>query len=282
MSPPIVLSFIQARVLLAAQKAGQTQCQVSLDLGRTESEAILSMDSVAFESGVHVSWMSVHEISESENTCFSISDGAIHAIQAFSETTNRFCGLYPTRGAPSILIAGRPMHRIKDTDPYQDTLQKIRAVSPLRGRILDTSTGLGYTAIEAARSADEVITIEIDPTVLEIARQNPWSQALFANPRIKQVLGDSYDEVQGFSDAEFSAIIHDPPMFSLAGDLYSLAFYRSLYRVLRPRGRLFHYIGDPESKSGHGVTKGVVRRLLDAGFERVRPSPEAFGVVAQK
>ena len=69
-----------------------------------------------------------------------------------------------------MLIAGFVMHRIKDIDPMQDTLRKIATISPIVGRVLDTATGLGYTAIEAAKSADEVVTIELDPGVQEIAR----------------------------------------------------------------------------------------------------------------
>ena len=38
--------------------------------------------------------------------------------------------------------------------------------------MLDVCTGLGYTAIAAARTAEHVVTIELDPTVLEVARRN--------------------------------------------------------------------------------------------------------------
>jgi len=174
------------------------------------------------------------------------------------------------------------MHRIKDTEPHQDTLQKIKAITPIVGRVLDTATGLGYTAIEAAKYVEKVVTIELDPVALEIARLNPWSQALFDNQRIEQIIGDSFEELRKLDDSSFSRIIHDPPAFSLAGDLYSEVFYRELLRVLRERGRLFHYIGDPESKSGHTTTAGVVHRLRQAGFTRVFPKPKAFGVVAIK
>ncbi|NLD73912.1 MAG: spermine synthase, partial [Chloroflexi bacterium] len=47
-------------------------------------------------------------------------------------------------------------------------------------------------------------------------------------------------------------------------------------------GRLFHYVGDPDSKSGRSVTRGVVQRLGEAGFRDVRPRPQAFGVLARK
>ena len=104
----------------------------------------------------------------------------------------------PTASAPTMLISGIPMHRIKDTNPHQDTLSKLKAIAPVRGDVLDTTTGLGYTAIEAAKTARHVTTIEIDPTAQEIARFNPWSQALFGNPNITQIIGDAFDEIRKF------------------------------------------------------------------------------------
>jgi predicted methyltransferase len=141
---------------------------------------------------------------------------------------------------------------------------------------------LGYTAIEAARTAEHVITIEIEPAALEVARLNPWSRALFENPRIAQRVGDACEEIETFQDGAFTRIIHDPPAFSLAGDLYSGAFYRQLFRVLGRGGRLFHYIGDLDSRSGRTVVRGGVRRLQEAGFSRVVRRPKAFGLVAYK
>jgi predicted methyltransferase len=181
-----------------------------------------------------------------------------------------------------MLIAGFVMHRIKDIDPMQDTLRKIAAISPISGRVLDTATGLGYTAIEAAKTAGEVVTIELDPGAQEIARLNPWSRSLFTSANIHQIMGDAYEVVPTFEDESFTRIIHDPPTFSLAGDLYSGVFYQQLYRILKRGGRLFHYIGDPNSKASGGVTKGVLRRLSEAGFTRVVRKPEAYGVVAYK
>jgi predicted methyltransferase len=80
--------------------------------------------------------------------------------------------------------------------------------------------------------------------------------------------------------ASFARIIHDPPQLSLAGHLYSENFYRELRRVLARGGRLFHYIGDPNSPFGSRTTSGVMRRLHNAGFARVVRRPEAFGLVA--
>ncbi|HEX9091550.1 MAG TPA: hypothetical protein VF831_08665, partial [Anaerolineales bacterium] len=131
-------------------------------------------------------------------------------------------------------------------------------------------------------TAEGVTTIELDPTVLEVCRLNPWSQELFDNPKITQVIGDSFEVVAGMEVGLFSRVIHDPPTISLAGDLYSGEFYAELYRVMRNRAIIFHYVGDPESKSGHTTTAGVIRRLEQVGFSQVRRAPRAFGVVAVK
>ena len=127
-----------------------------------------------------------------------------------------------------------------------------------------------------------MVTIELDPAVLEVARLNPWSQALFGNAKITQLMGDSAELAEALPGGTFSRIIHDPPTFSLAGQLYSGAFYHQLFRLLTQNGRMFHYLGDPGRALGQRVTKGVLLRLREAGFARVRPSPQAFGVVAYK
>jgi predicted methyltransferase len=282
MEHPIVLSHIQTRPLLQARKTGEHRAEVSPDLGLTTSEVVIEPEGVRFPNGESLRWDVIEKINASENNCFVIEDGEPHKIQVFSEFTNRLYSLMPTHKAPTMLVSGIPMHRIKDTDPYHDTLEKIKTIKPVAGHVLDTATGLGYTAIEAAKTADHIVTIELDPAALEIARLNPWSRTLFDNPKITQRIGDSYDIVEEFDNETFTRIIHDPPAFSLAGHLYAGEFYAELYRVLRRGGSLFHYIGNPESKSGHNITRGVRRRLQEAGFSRVARRPRAFGVVAFK
>src|SRR6266480_1506879 len=279
---PIILSYVQAEPLLKAKQQGIASMQISPDLGLSTVLVTLTSEGVVFPNGERLDWQSIEKISKSEVNCFILEDNATRPVQVFSEYTNRVCSLMPTRGAPSMLIAGFVMHRIKDIDPMQDTLRKIAAISPIVGRVLDTATGLGYTAIEAAKTADEVATIELDPGVQEIARLNPWSQALFHSPKICQIMGDAYEVVRTFEDGSFARLIHDPPTFSLAGELYSGAFYRQLFRVLKRGGRLYHYIGDPNSRASGGVTKGALKRLQEAGFARVVRKPEAYGVVAYK
>jgi uncharacterized protein len=278
----IILSHFQAQLVLDAKHKGLERVQISLDLGISTVTVQLDTNGVQLMPGQLFSWEGVKSIADSASGCFVIKNGVAQAIQFYSEDTQRLYSLYPTSGAPSMLVSGIPMHRIKDTDPQQDTLEKIRSIKPVVGQGLDTATGLGYTAIQAGRLAEHVTTIELDPAVLQVCRLNPWSQELFDNPKITQLIGDSFDVVAGMDSGSFTRVIHDPPVISLAGDLYSTDFYRELWRVMRNQARLFHYVGDPESKSGRIITSGVMRRLEQAGFRQVGRAPRAFGVVAVK
>lgn len=281
----IILAFPQAKTLLAAHRDRLTAAETSVDLGRTTLTVTLDDGGVHLAPGVCVDWATVDEIAANDVNCFAIQrepDGACaaHKIVRFSEESNRVYSLMPTLSAPTMLISGIPMHRIKGTDPMRDTREKIKAVGRIHGRVLDTSMGLGYTAIAAAKLAAHVTTLEIEPTVEELCRLNPWSQELFTAPNITRLMGDSYALVEEFDDDAFDVIIHDPPAFAIDGELYSAAMYRNFFRILRSGGRLFHYIGNPESKSGKTVTRGVLRRLQECGFVRVSPRPAAFGVAA--
>ena len=268
--------------LITARREGRSSALVSLDLGLTAAEVILTHEGVVLPDGRSLVWEHIDEVNAEVAACFVVHDKGVRKIQIFSGFLNRSYSLMPTDGAPTLINSGFTMHRIVGIDPYQDTLRKIRAIEPLRGRVLDTATGLGYTAMEAAKTADHVLTIELDPAVLEIARLNPWSAALFHKPPITQMIGDTSEEIRTLEDESYTRIIHDPPSLSLAGDLYAGEFYRHLFRVLRRGGRLFHYIGNLESKHGHGVARGVARRLKDAGFARVVRCPAACGLVAYR
>lgn len=254
----------------------------SMDLGMTECSAEVIDGAAKFPDGTTVSRDALQRIAKSERGCFEIIDGEPVAIQQFSEATGYMRSLAATKGAPTMLVSGIPMHRIKNTDPMQDTREKIVALDTIHGKVLDTATGLGYTAILAAKKAEKVVTVEIDRVAIEIAKRNPWSRELFDNPKIELTIGDIDEKIDEFHAGEFSAIVHDPPTFQFAGELYSLDFYKKLYRVLSRKGTLFHYIADPDSKLGERMTKGVMKRLHEAGFAKVERRPKAFGVVAKK
>jgi len=277
-----VLSRFQAEPLLDARRQGLPAVTASLDLGYSTRRVELTAAGIAWGPGQTLGWEPLAAIAASENGCFRVREGEIEELKGYCEETRHPYRLLPTAEAPVLLLAGFTMHRFKDVAPTWAAREMVRALGPLRGRVLDTATGLGYTAIAAAGQGVEVETIELDPGSVEMARANPWSQELFSSPRIHRLTGDCAEWIATCPAGRFTGIVHDPPSMSLAGDLYGGAFYRELARVLEPRGRLFHYIGDPVSGLGGRVTEGVVRRLKEAGFRQVRAQPRAFGVLAMK
>lgn len=282
---PLTLSHIQLRPLLAEWESSPKTAMTAMsspDLGLSTFPVTLSEKGISFPDGVPIPWEVTRHIIATPNQCFTFADGVAQALTIFSPTTGMLRSLMATNGAPTTLVSGFSMHRIKATEPWADTQAKARAIAPISGRALDTTTGLGYTAILAARTATEVVTIELDPAGLEIAHSNPWSHELFDRPTIQRIIGDAFEVVAEQPDASFDRIIHDPPYLALAGELYSEEMYRRLYRVLRKGGRLFHYIADPRSSSGAKTTAGVIRRLEAAGFHRIERRPDAFGVIAMK
>lgn len=183
----------------------------------------------------------------------------------------------------TIEIDGVRMHQTVRKTPVQDSQDKVVALGVVSGsRVLDVCTGLGYSAIASARRGAKVTTLELDDNVLGLAKTNKDSAELFSNPNITIKIGDAFESIDDFGDGSFDFVLHDPPRFSLAGELYSLAFYRKLFRVLRRGGRMFHYTGNPGINSGKKMTKGFKQRLVEAGFVGVRWEGGLQGFLCRK
>ncbi len=257
--------------------------RLNLDLHKTGRSWLILRDGdeFIFPDGTRVSTREVERIARDRGNLYFVKAGGVYKAAIASQ--EGFYKLVPTI-PPTIEINGIRMHRTKDTTPLRDTLSKVDAVKPRDGEtVLDTCMGLGYTAIEASKRGAYVITIEKDPHVLELARINPWSRELFTGGKIQVIQGDSFEVVRKFNDETFDVVIHDPPRFSLAGHLYGEEFYRELYRVLKPGGRLFHYVGNPGKKYRRkDLQKGVMERLRRVGFTGIKKVGEALGVVAGK
>jgi predicted methyltransferase len=272
--PPLITPAVARRVLKGERR-------VSLDLGISEVSIEDRGDGVLLPDGSYVRFEELEMAAEKEDMVFFPCEDRLWMVAI---TDDHYYKLVPTEGAPTLEIDGVRMHRTKDTTPEADAGRKVESLGIEGGNVLDTCTGLGYTALAAIdRGAQTVVSIEISREVLGIARINPWSMRLFEDPRIHLMIGDSYLLVKALPTGLFHYIIHDPPRLSLAGHLYSLEFYKSLYRVLRMGGRLYHYTGEPGKRYRRlDIRKGVMKRLRSAGFKNLLYLDEIQGLICER
>ena len=260
---PLLCKPVIDRLLKAKDR--EEVVKISLDLGRSLHECLIRREGVVIDDQL-IRWEELKKASKKERDIFMIVDGKLFSL---SISSRHFYKLVFVRWGhpPTLEIDGIHMHRIKDITPDKDAWMKVKLCGDLRcKRVLDTCMGLGYTAITALKmGACNIVTVEIDENVVELARLNPWSREL-EDEKIDFRLGDIMDLIEEFEE-EFDAIIHDPPRFSLAGELYGLEFYRRLNKALKRRGKLVHYVGQPGIVRGKAIWRGVIKRLRETGFD---------------
>ena len=282
----VVSPHLASRLLNEVRDVGNPtslRVRVTLDLGLTYVDGVVEGNSLVV-GDLRISLSDLRRVVSSTAVHAVLEGGGVlEPVQLYDGALRRFYKLRAVgeAEAPTLEINGIHMHRIKETTPWRDTLAKVRTLGRLRGaKVLDICTGLGYTAVAALRrGAAEVTSVEVDENVLRVAEVNPWSRDL---SRVRIIVGDAAEVIKELSDATFTHVIHDPPRFQMAGHLYSAEFYAELLRVLKPGGKLFHYVGEPGRKRGRSYVGGVRGRLVKAGFIVLRWDPVALGFVAVK
>ncbi len=271
--PPLLTARVARELLKGALR-------VSLDLGLSEVGVEHVEGGVLLPDGSVVGMGDLEKVAGKEGAVFFPRDGILLQVAVAGD---HFFKLLPTGGAPTIEVDGVRMHRTRGTTPDADAGLKLDALGVGGCRVLDTCTGLGYTALGAARrGAGLVVSVELRPEVLRIAGLNPWSGGLIGGD-VQPLLGDVFHVVEAFPDGFFDCVVHDPPTFSHAGHLYGGEFYSRLSRVLRSGGRLFHYTGEPGSRfRGVDLRRGVMERLRRAGFLRLRWDDRVLGVYGER
>ncbi len=270
MDPLITLRTQQT--MLAAVRAGAATAECSLDLER--SRTTVEVDDAGW------TWDGrrfPHVAPCRERTVYHWTGDAFAPVARF---TNALVKLVPTEwGPPTFEIDGIKMLPTAQVSPYLDAQTKVALIEPRGRTILDTCGGLGYFASWCLQGgAARILSFEKNPDVLWLRSLNPWSPA--ADGALELVEADVLARVATLPDASVDAILHDPPRFGIAGELYSQWLYGQFARVLRRPGRLFHYTGAPNRLSrGRDLPDEVARRLRVAGF-RVRR--EADGLLATR
>lgn len=260
-----ILTQPAAQALLAARDAGTSEWSGSLDLGRSTGHASLEPDTWLWRDQRYP-----YPSTLKDRTIY-YWDGSEFA--PLSRYAGSLIKLVPTEwGAPTFEIDGIKMLPTSKESPVADARRKVALVEPHGKVVLDTCGGLGYFAaccLEAG--AVRIHSFEKNADVLWLRTLNPWSpdpDAPASGGRLQLAHADVSQAIAQIADASVDALLHDPPRFGIAGELYSQAFYDQLARVLRRGGRLFHYTGSPNKlTSGRDVPREVAKRLEKAGFK---------------
>jgi len=212
-----------------------------------------------------------------ERTIYQWIDGGFAPVARY---TSSLIKLVPTDwGPPTFEIDGIKMLPTARVSPYADAEAKVKLIRPRGKVVLDTCGGLGYFAAWCLRGqAAQILSYEKNPDVIWLRGLNPWSPPTGANLSLTHA--DVSAAITTLPANSVDAVLHDPPRFGIAGELYSQTFYDQLARVLRRNGRLFHYTGAPNKiSSGRDVALEVSKRLYNAGFAVER---EGDGLLAVK
>ncbi len=258
MSLPLLTLKVHEQ-LCSAVRDGTAEVQCSLDLDRSITRVKLS-DSCWSWQGQRFPYLSACK----DRTVY-YWDG--NAFQPISRFTHSLIKLVPTEwGAPTFEIDGIKMLPTARISPYADAQAKVALIEPRGKAVLDTCGGLGYFAAWCVQGqAKSVLSFEKNPDVIWLRSLNPWSPEVGDTLTLTQ--GDIAELIGNIPDASVDAVLHDPPRFGIAGELYSQDFYCHLSRVLKRNGRLFHYTGAPNKlTSGRDVPIEVSKRLRHAGF----------------
>jgi predicted methyltransferase len=262
MAPPLV-TLVVHEALIAARARAPCTIEASLDLGRTRSTVRIEPDAWTCEAGTYPYLEACRD-----RTVYYWTGPAFAPVTRYGTSLIK---LVPTEwGPPTFEIDGIKMLPTAKVSPYEDARIKVERIRPRGARVLDTCGGLGYFAAWClAQGATHVLSFERNPDVLWLRSLNPWSPA--PGGALELVPGDVAERIRDLPDAAFDAVLHDPPRFGIAGELYASGFYAQLARVLKPRGRLFHYTGSPNRVSaGRDLAGEVARRLREQGFATER------------
>ena len=260
-----------------ARDAGAATWSGSLDLGRTTATVSLHADGWEWQGRRHP-----YADKLKDRTIYYWHDQGFEPASRFSGALIK---LVPTEwGVPTFEIDGIKMLPTSKASPLEDARRKVELVQPRGKVVLDTCGGLGYFAaccLEAG--AARIRSFEKNADVLWLRTLNPWSpdpEASASGGRLELAHADISQAITQVANESADALLHDPPRFGIAGELYSQTFYGELARVLRRGGRLFHYTGTPNRlTSGRDVPREVARRLEAAGF---KAQPALDGVLATR
>ena len=265
-----IISSNELREINKSIDEGLNELEVFLDLGISKTK--IKLDKTGFF--INDQLVKIKKVKEDDKSCYLITENGLEKVQFISKETGKFYKLVPTQFRPILKISGTSMHKKQ----FLNRLQKDR----LHGFILDSGTGLGYSSIILSKTADKVITVEIDENVIEMAKLNPYSKDLFSNKKIKRIIGNICEEIKKFKNNEFNFVVLDGGSVKGSEEFFSLENYKEVFRVLKSNGKLYHYVPKHQIKRGRDFATEIVSRLKKLGVHKIFRDEEGSYLIARK
>jgi spermidine synthase len=144
--------------------------------------------------------------------------------------------------------------QFSSVDEYRYTealVHPVLAADPQRVLILGGGDGLAAREVVRHPSVREVVQVELDPSVLELARTRlaDLNAGALTHPSVEVVVADAFTWLREPAAREFDAVVVDmpDPDTPALGRLYSTEFYGLVHAALRPGGLVSVQAGSPYS-----------------------------------
>ncbi|HEV2809842.1 MAG TPA: polyamine aminopropyltransferase [Acidimicrobiales bacterium] len=117
--------------------------------------------------------------------------------------------------------------------------------------VLGGGDGLALRELLHYPDVDEVVLVDLDPAVVDLARTDDWlvqrNQAAFDDGRVETVAADAFGWVRDYRGAPFDVVLVDlpDPDSTDTAKLYSVEFYGLVGRLLVEDGRMAVQAGSP-------------------------------------
>jgi spermidine synthase len=144
--------------------------------------------------------------------------------------------------------------QFSSVDEYRYTealVHPVLAADPQRVLILGGGDGLAAREVVRHPSVREVVQVELDPAVLELAsaRLADLNDGALAHPRVEVVVADAFTWLREPAARGFDAVVVDmpDPDTPALGRLYSTEFYGLVRAAVKPGGLVSVQAGSPYS-----------------------------------
>jgi len=258
---------------LIAKKENKSSFEISLDLGITKTICPIGEFSAILDKCPKIRNEDIMYWDKKKEEGFKLQIANENGIFSLRKDKNE--------NKPILYINAVKMNVSKDKgiDGYNESVIGNLGIKK-SDIVLEVCTGAGYKTLLLSEKAENVVSVEKSKEVLELMKYNPYVCGLLKKKNVKIINDDATSYVKTVKE-KFTKILHDPPTFKFAPELYTVEFYGDLYGLAEQGCILFHYTGNPGTKfRGKDIVGATIERTKQAGWKLIKK--EDLGIYFKK